>query len=142
MSEITKTGILELANRVEALQGFCRELDDEIATAIYEDPRWTCIEGLSYEAGGMWMFRYPDGSVGSSLRFTGSVDAALTLIPEGWVTEEATQDYNGAEWHWCIYPEFNHTLRQWGEARTPALALTAATIRARHALALSKGSDV
>lgn len=126
--------IEDLAARCELANCFDRELDDEIATAIFDDPRWICIEGLSYEAGGMWMFRYPDGSVGSSLRFTGSVDAALTLIPEEWSTERATQNYKGAEWHWCIYPKFNHASRQWGKANTPALALTAAALRARCAI--------
>ena len=144
--------LLALAARVEAGEGADRELDDAIATAIYSEPERHCVQGLSDEAGGMWMFRYPNGSIGSSLRFTASLDAAMTLVPEGWAIESLS--------HWPAAPEGadNHTTGKssarlvgtslsrfgksmiWGhgfgdgrvdgDATTPALALTAAALRA------------
>jgi len=73
--------LIELAARVEAATGLNLELDDAIAEAIFTGKHRCCIKGLTDEAGGMWMFTYPDGSVGSSLRFTASLDAATSLFP-------------------------------------------------------------
>lgn len=144
--------LLALAARVEAAEGADRDLDDAIATAIYSEPERHCTKGLSDEAGGMWMFRYPNGSIGSSLRFTASLDAAMALLPEGWTIETLS--------HWPAAPKDadNHqtglssvrlvgtSLTRFGQrmiwghgsgdgradgtAPTPALALTAAALRA------------
>lgn len=121
----------ELADRVEALSGPDRDVDDAIATAIYSEPERHCIKGLSDEAGGMWMFRYPNGSVGSSLRFTGSLDAAMTLVPGGkgrgafHVQRSSTANNCAVVW---FDAEFNRSER--GDAKTPALALASAALRA------------
>jgi len=132
----------ELIAALEAAEGPSRELDDVIATAIFTDKRRTCIKGLSDEAGGMWMFRYPDGSIGSSLRFTASIDAAMMLVPEGWAVERAgwhnlanpsayfelweyTQLDNGGWFH------ISDNRRAQGEASTPANALVIAALRAK-----------
>ena len=126
-----KAQLLALAERCEAATGRDRELDDAIATALFEDKQRACIKGLTDEAGGMWMFRYPDGSIGSALRFTASIDAALTLVPEGFAVLLATSP-NGS-----VCDVHSKPLGEEGEypghsrAATPALALCAASLRAR-----------
>ena len=118
---------MKLSDRVEALVGPCREVDDAIATALFSDKHRTCIKGLSDAEGGMWMFRYPNGSIGSALRFTSSLDAALTLVPEGWDVDIR------------IRQNFSHTIMENADgsevgssnAPTPALALCAAALRER-----------
>lgn len=125
-----KSELLKLADRIEALQVSDREMDDTIAEALFTGKHRVCVKGLSDEAGGMWMFTYPDGSIGSSLRFTGSLDAAMTLVPEGW--EFSLDNWSGSETFGpCVCdmgddmrPEFN------SEAKTLALALCAASLRA------------
>jgi hypothetical protein len=59
------TALLDLAERCEKSEGPSRELDRDIAQAV---------EGEVYPA---W-------SIFNSSPYTASVDAALTLVPEGW----------------------------------------------------------
>lgn len=65
--------------------------------------------------------------------------AAMMLIPEGWHTRLATEDRHSHSWRWELRGGYGVNIG--ARAATPALALTAASLRARHALALSKGSD-
>jgi len=124
------TDLSDLIARVEAATGPDRELDDAIADAIFTGRHRCCIKGLSDESGGMWMFTYPDGSIGSSLRFTGSTDAALTLVPEGWVFSVDTLDgYPDA----VVGNNQRSIVRaDYIRAATPALALCAAALKARN----------
>lgn len=73
----------DLISRLEGASEGSRELDDGIAAAVYPERQSVKLEGWPDDMPGMRMFAYPDGSVGSSLRFTTSLDAALTLVPEG-----------------------------------------------------------
>lgn len=123
-----KSELLKLADRIEALQVSDREMDDTIAEALFTGKHRVCVKGLSDEAGGMWMFTYPDGSIGSSLRFTGSLDAAMTLVPEGcgWSLVQATYEKS----YGCIESGDDRTPDLEARAATPALALCAAALRA------------
>ena len=112
-----------LIERIESATGADRGLDDAIAEAIFTGKHRTCIKGLSDEAGGMWMFTYPDGSIGSSLRFTASVDAALTLVPEHTHFSLIT---DGAVRFIASVSGFIDG------ANTPALAICAAALKARN----------
>jgi hypothetical protein len=67
--------------------------------------------------------------------FTGSVDAAMSLIPEGWMTAKAEQDHDGAEWHWTLQPLFAGHQSVWGQSSSASTALTAAALRAHAAIA-------
>lgn len=118
-----KAQMLALAERVEALSGPDREVDDTIAAALFTGKHRVCVKGLSDEAGGMWMFTYPDGSIGSALRFTASLDAAMTLVPD-----YAKDDWSligGRHWQAIVGPNEDQA-----DAATPALALCAAALRA------------
>lgn len=92
--------LTELAARCEAATGPDRELDALIESAI---PRF----GL--------------------YRYTASIDAAMTLVPEGW-TWGVFDD--GTAWVWPDERRDLLTGKQ-AKAATPALALCAATLRAR-----------
>lgn len=118
----------KLSERVERAEGASLELDEAIADALFSEKQRHCIKGLSDEEGGAWFWRNPDGSIGTALRFTDSIDAALTLVP----TELfVTMGTNAGGWAnlWRREPASGHVAR--GVAATPALALTAAAIRAR-----------
>lgn len=112
-----KKELIALADRVDALTGPCRETDFWISVRVngteYADAELQSdidlvgIEGMVIDA-----------------PYTASVDAAMTLIPEG---------YDWAVFH----TNSGLTVHAWCGSRddvfanTPALALTAAALRAR-----------
>lgn len=116
-STMTPDDILELAEKVERLDGPCREMDFLILCEI--DPRAKAT-----------------GILPGDPKFTASLDAAMTLIP-------------GPDWEWSLEVEMGHLyfcedermvaivkmgdpMRGWeSTAATPALALVAASLRAR-----------
>jgi hypothetical protein len=76
---INEEGLLELADRCEAATGPDRALDREIArTVLY------------------WTKREIETEANSILQFTASLDAAMTLVPEGyhpsWLLRKAIDD--------------------------------------------------
>ncbi|TZG25628.1 hypothetical protein [Sphingomonas montanisoli] len=109
--------LAELAARVEWLSGPDREVDADIAVAI----RWSPAgidESLffSEEIRPLYAYKVP--------KFTASLDAAMTLVPD---------DYD-----WAVFrTNGGLTVHAWCGSRedvfgdTPALALTAAALRAR-----------
>jgi hypothetical protein len=150
-----------LAERVEALTRPDREVDAEVALAFgYVRDEFCCtnINGSS-ERGLLWFPPYftADDKAGaiseyrSSVAanfwpesdppaFTASLDAAMSLVPEGWLP--AVQAF--ARGNECKPAYHRGTLRRWtrneqgdvsfeklhGIATTPALALVAAALRA------------
>jgi hypothetical protein len=123
----TPDSLKQLAERVEAATGPDRELDEAICAALY--PTYE----LPYAA------RCAPTHIQSIVpRYSASLDAAMTLVPEGWCKTVA-------DW-WCgdDKPPFfadcgdldalkadvdGIIFQAW--AATPALALTAAALRAR-----------
>lgn len=142
---------MTLIERIESADGPDRELDAEIAVAIRYFPqnvgfvwkndlepncpeigRVTCVTSLG-----------TGGPHYAAPRYTASIDAALTLVPEGWrpysadmsiagrtrfviegpktqwATDDAGEKCAGADWY------------TQGVASTPALALCAAALKAR-----------
>lgn len=122
-----------LIARVEAAEGADRELDAEIATAttpgMIRDFEYVGFTGV--------------GDMYPAPAYTASLDAAASLVPSGWHWN------TGIDWSNANPPtvmgsaivEHAAGLRSslGGEAATPALALTAAALRAR--LAMQEGSD-
>jgi hypothetical protein len=132
-----KATLLALAEKVEGLDGPDRELDFDICKAVRSYPSdWrTRLRGASLE----YYLAWSD----CALRYTASIDAALTLVPPGahW---GMGHDANGplAGWAWVRakvadgWQEFHSPPRMGFEragpfAATPALALCAAALRAR-----------
>ena len=95
--------LLELAERCEAAEGSDSNLDWAIINAINPDERWT---------------------------YTGSIDAAARLVPEGWGWNLDSGGY-AVVLDWGNGPK----PRIGGRGATPALALCAAALRARAAIA-------
>lgn len=61
---------------------------------------------------------------------TESLDAALTLVPEGWFINTANQSNSG--WIWGLYnPDIQECVANRIEKEPPALALTIAALKAR-----------
>ena len=131
-----------LAARVESLTGACRETDARI---------WCALNGKKYRGNfapyGQWEERYVQVQYseppkrtylvtgdrrggGHALRVTNSLDAAMALVPEGW---------RWCDYHWprkdepkimTLVTNIPHSGVAHGRSSTPALALTAAALRA------------
>ena len=115
--------LIELAERAEKASGPDRELDKAI---------WAALGNCNHDrTGGYICLDCGKDTYGekSAPVFTASLDAAMTLVPEGWCFEVTCwKDGNGTA---CV-SQYNpgdqdHT----GHAATPAIALVAAALRAR-----------
>ncbi len=63
-------------------------------------------------------------------QYSRSLDAALTLVPEGWFTDVACEDHNGRGWSWGLTARHGGCIgSEWRP--TAALALTIAALKAR-----------
>lgn len=105
------TDLEELACRVEKLTEPDREVDVEI---------W---RGLAYATPG-----YHPSDYDKALAYTDSLDAAMSLVPEGWSVCVVRGPFDGAA---DVSPDFAESRPVSARAKTPALALTAAALRAR-----------
>jgi hypothetical protein len=110
--------LLELAERCEKAEGPDRWLDVEIAAALPRGDWWQdCMGEPGYEP----------------RHFTASIDAALTLVPEGWFVASLSQDATG--WWAGLRPAIASVTTEWTGGWEPspnaALALCAASLRAR-----------
>jgi hypothetical protein len=112
--------LLELAERCEKATGPDRELDLAIARASYGHGFPIFGERVNYDPA-LWLERY--GPI------TASLDAAMTLVPEGmvWFVEAYPGDHSEAAVRWPYYDADER------RAATPALALCAAALKARAA---------
>lgn len=72
-----------LIARLEAATEGSREMDHGIAEAVLAAGSEVRLWGQSPDEPPVKTFRYPNGSEGSALNYTSSLDAALTLVPEG-----------------------------------------------------------
>lgn len=75
-----KAKLLELAERCEAATGPDRELDDDIVAALHRSINFNNLTARKW-AEQFWV-RDDDDDM-EPIRFTASLDAAMTLIPEG-----------------------------------------------------------
>jgi hypothetical protein len=128
-----KQQYIDLAERCEAADGGDAELSEAIAVAM----GWKRIrpDGLEYH---YWY--NPAGEREDYPCYTTSLDAAMTLLPEGWGVTYVSHPM--PECTWAAVREYekdkdakswtSKALRQSGEvhAKTPALALLAAICRA------------
>ena len=121
----------DLIKDLEQATGPSRELDDRIGTAI-----GLYIERLS---DGTLLYQRKDHKMWPEVpHYTASLDAALTLVPEGWAwfvqhigkpfTTGSARLWIPAQWTQGIPKE-----QFVNEAATPALALCIAALRAREA---------
>jgi len=130
--------LLAMAERCEKAEGADREIDEIIAAALSDAVREVQSDGRSayyHRSGSPWMcVAVPNPG------YTASLDAAMTLVPEGWRLA------NLAEWiGWIMREKGAWRVALTGltpsrsrieveHAATPALALCAAALRARAAM--------
>lgn len=124
------TDLLKLAEQAEQAEGPSRELDAETAKAA----GWKFVGRESY---GQWRGINPAiGKRRNVPRYTASLDAAMTLVPKGWRIYSADFSIKG-RFSWTlmadrpVYEEDDSAPFQGGVATAPALALTAACLRAK-----------
>lgn len=106
--------LMALAARVEALSGPDREVEIAI---------WRLCDPIGQK--NPTAYPLPWGGL-----YCSSLDAALSLVPEGW---EFTVGLDAGEGWACVMPAggiYPAELEKDGYATTPALALTAAALRA------------
>lgn len=129
----------DLIAKLEAAEGPSRELDAEIvrqstANCVGVERGPIGGDAQHYEE---WLFRFdpPRSWVDSWLhvpRYTSSLDAALTLVPEGWMVELwLAQPTETQQWHSNAVVYYERRRASRGEGATPAIALSIAALRAR-----------
>lgn len=128
---MTSPTLTELAYLVERLTGPCREMDAEIAEAIMPSDahRHAIINDIGLQC------------------YTGSLDAAMLLAPSGW--QRLVRDHNGRKDYdgdgkgkngfGSVYDKGNDGPIYSAYGATPALALTAASLRARASMEADHG---
>ena len=144
MTALDKAGLVALAERVEALAGPCRETDraiwhdhfghcrhaNTVRSGAQSDTGFDCVDCGADSWGNKSKAPYPVGDRlnDAAPAFTASLDAAMTLVPEGWATRLAVEDRHSHSWGWTLRGGYGVDAH--GRAATPALALTAAALRA------------
>ena len=135
---MTREELTKLAERVEALTGADREVDLEVILASGThvlERRGRDKKAWLYEAASD--FRRLDPSpysygVFGLPRFTASLDAAMSLVPEGMKWRVDTHYNIAGVFDYPFDPESGPYCKEYpGEGATPALALVAAALRAR-----------
>lgn len=145
---MSKAGELyALAERCEQAMGLDRELGAAIVVALDLRPDWV------NKAGELWidpasldepvirwntLGKRSQGNppIGSYAAYTASLDAAMSLVPEGWRLRQMNFSAPCADerkWHLNLYGGREGGDTFVGRARSPALALCAAALRARAA---------
>lgn len=132
--------LLQLAERCEAAEGPDRELGREVLRAC----GWT-QSAHGHFLGPLTGWTSPDRAIyfddDDFVRCkhdpTASLDAAMMLVPEGWIVDLCIR--LGMEQHECKLHEWPQPCRKTPlvNAATPALALCAAALRARHSQGVS-----
>ena len=123
------TDLLALAERCEAATGPDRELTAEIQVLLFEKPDYRFPDQVLNRKPSSWneaagRFRH-DGFGGSRPwpDYTASVDAALTLVPDG--LRQFGTDTVGP------FAALGWPVKHFARAKSEALALCAAALRAR-----------
>ncbi len=114
------TEIEKLALRCEAATGPDIALDSDIHSVVSSDRKHPYIVGTHIDD------THPSGRPYSAPAYSASLDAAMSLVPEGWFYEIESKTSSAVVWK-----EPGPTPHTLSEAATPALALCVAALRAR-----------
>lgn len=120
----------ELADRVEALSGPDRRVDCAIFATVYPDKfgdsaaMYARIDWTRNRADWMWL-----RDLGMPA-YTASIDAAITLVPDGW-NWGVWRRHDWAKQNAQVWHPQQESWTKHGDAATPALAIVAAALRAR-----------
>ena len=123
--------LLALAERVEALQGPSRDVDAEIALAVgYANCRPPSGDNV-----GRFPHENPYGAGFFGPAYTIRLDAAMSLCPQP-PSFDLSHDHEiqGGKWQCLVGEDEGWTPKGIASGFSPALALTAASLRARAAM--------
>jgi len=143
--------LLELAERVERLQGPCRETDALIWCALHgkryigHNPAWQAygdspLTQVEFTEPPKRTRLVSGRDLPHALPWTASLDAAMTLVPQRWNWMAGNRNHPAARAYvengqpaFLGYGHARNPARLWFEvvAATPALALCAAALRSR-----------
>lgn len=127
--------LLALAERCEEAAAGSDELDEAISCAIFPELRQVSVTASVTGPEMIWEMR---GQRVRILDYSSSLDAALSLVPEGWAwmvrrsaPDDSQHPYHAAYVRRGLNDEDS---TRYGVAATPEQALTAAALRARAAM--------
>jgi hypothetical protein len=128
------TTLLELADRCEQATVADRELDGAICVALqFGGENSEGAANVRLEVGDAEWLEFEIGEEACCNKvpeLTASLDSAMSLIPEGWTWDvDATVPEMGIDW--TLHEPIPDGLRIKGSNEQPALALCAASLRAR-----------
>ena len=132
--------MIDLMRKLEAATEGSRELDAEICGELTGwFPSHLCNDNTRRSYGAGFLHKFDDGSNLLSkdgkvaLHYSTSLDAALTLVPEGWGTSQTnTHEYNDNMWQWGLWCFSNlQEVSSVCVKKSPALALCVAVLKAR-----------
>lgn len=125
-----KQTLLDLADRVEKLDGPSRELDAEISCAI--DSKYHITSHKNAKGVIHYLDDVGDEICVASKKWTASIDAAITLVLEGWSFEFRSSGIGDAGqssiWNPMKQPVPNGDFVA-RNCKNPAIAITAAALR-------------
>ena len=138
-----REALLALADRVERAMEWDRELEHDIA-GLFGEVHCVYPPGSIQAADGLWCVRYraPHPYAGTKEpvpEYTRDMNAALALVPEGVPWQVRADPAGGFDTETMVHDEDGWWFAADGpyaHAATPALALTAAALRARAAAAV------
>jgi len=113
----------ELIEKLEALTEPCRLADEVIADALFERSHFAQLADAPIPTGCMMWWQ--DGHQQSALRYTSSLDAAITLVPKGW-NLSICDDLDGV-----IAELWTDTGHAYAHAATRPIALCSVALKAR-----------
>ena len=115
----------DLIKRLEALEAPCRDCDVEIARLKYGRDA-VRRGGVGWSNDAIIVPCYPGWKIMPA--YTASIDAAMTLVPEGWLWSLFGPDNQA-----CLVNPDNPSQASTCDAATPAIALCIAALRAQEA---------
>ncbi len=127
MTDERVVGLIALAERCEQASGPDRELDIAILTHPAIGYRDVHKDGRMFDRGNDGYWWVDDCEMRQLPSPTASIDAAMTLVPEGHFWSLTMRGEKRGGFHACCVASGGLV---WHEATTPALALTAACLRA------------
>ena len=120
-----------IAHRVEQAEGSDRVLDAEIDCAIrFKHLRPASPDDFAGEYG------YSPGNIKTehgflmASRYSSSIDAAMTLVPEGYCVSAMGEIPDDLCWYCCLWQDGEREGEPEVRAKTPALALASAALKA------------
>ncbi|EQA96883.1 hypothetical protein [Sphingobium baderi] len=141
--------LLRLAERVEKLDGPDAEIDRLIHFHVVhpwlaeKSVKWV-VEAFGRPTEFLWWDQYrldakKEGYPDEWEPFTESIDAAMTLVPEGYCVSAMGEVPDDCDWYCCLWGEHESEGEPERRAKTLPLAIVSAALRARASIGKGEG---